>query len=280
MKTRFIPLVAAYSLSIFVPSTMAQFIADTYWGGGSIYTSNGSEAVAYQNDVIGADEVFNLTGAEVIHNVQADSLEVIIYGNYFDDLLLGQNLETTQLGDLFISTNGLVDNDTGADTLSDYFKSTETKEVDYTTWDYGVQLGTYLNEDTALSGQKKKGGNVHEITDADSQIGLSWLAKDWSVYRGQQEVDLNFAYNAEQQDASWYFDDRGQVGFLSITINDFTSLFGTFENLGFHWAMTCGNDVLEFEWTNTNPVPEPQTIALFGVLGMGGYLLIRRRLIK
>ncbi len=282
MKPRYIQLVALSILGLAGATSLAQpIMSDTYWGGLPVYTNLDIAATPYYGDVVGATEVFDLTGYEVVRDIPGDSLTVIVYGNYFDDLLLGgDNLVTTQLGDLFISTNGLVDDDTGVDTLSDYFKSTETKAVDYTTWEYGVQLGTYRNENGVLSGQNEQVGNVHAITDEDSQIGLSWLNKDWSVYRSQQEVSLNFAYDAQQQDASWFIDDTGDLGFLSITINDFTSLFGSFETLGFHWAMTCGNDVMEFEWTNTNPVPEPQTIALFGVLGMGGYLFIRRRLIK
>jgi len=281
MNPRLIKLAAISLFGFAGIQTMAQPIwSDTYWGGTPVYTNSNIAAKTFNYDVVGALEVFDLTGYEVVRDLAADTLEVIIHGNYFDDLLLGQNLETTQMGDLFISTDGLVDNDTGAATLTDYFKSSQTKAVDYTTWEYGVQLGTYLNNNSVLSGLAEQAGDLHQITDPDSQIGLSYLNKPWSVYRSNQEVSLNFAHDAQSTDASWYIDTTGDNNFLSITINNFNSLFGTYGTLGFHWTMTCGNDVLEFEWTNMNPIPEPRTVALYGVLGMAFYLYIRRRLTK
>ena len=281
MKTRYIKLAAISLFGFAWIQSMAQPIwSDTYWGGRPVYTNSNIAAVSFNHDVVGSLDVFDLTGYEVVQDLSTDSLQVIIHGNYFDNLLVGQGLETTQMGDLFISTDGLVDNDTEAATLTDYFNSSETKAVDYTTWEYGVQLGTYLNGDGLLSGQNVLAGDVHQITDADAQIKRSWLNKDWSVYRSNQEVSLNFAHDANSTDASWYIDTTGGNNFLSITINNFTSLFGVYEKLGFHWTMSCGNDVLEFEWTNVNPVPEPQTVAIYGVLAMGACLYLRRRLIK
>ena len=281
MKPRSIIITAISLLSIAGTPMFGQPIwTDSYWGGTPVYTNSGIDALTYNYDVVGSLDVFDLTGYEVVRDLTADTLQVIIHGNYFDDLILGQNLETTQMGDLFISTDGLVDNDSGEATLTDYFNSSETKAVDYTTWEYGVQLGTYLNENESLSNQQSQVGDLHQITDANSQIGLSYLDKEWSVYRSQQEVSLNFAHDANSTDASWYIDTTGANNFLSITINNFTSLFGIYETLGFHWTMTCGNDVMEFEWTNVTPIPEPQTVAIYGVLAMGACLYLRRKLVR
>ena len=57
---------------------------------------------------------------------------------------------------------------------------------------------------------------------------------------------------------------------------DITGLNWNLEDLGFHWTMTCGNDVIE----GGAPVPEPATMLLLGagLIGLAG--LGRKRFVK
>lgn len=234
---------------------------DNYWGG-----VPNSDAAKYQSDVIGANDVFDLTQAEVIMN--NGDLTLNIYGNYFDNIMSGEGLYGTTMGDLFLSVDGLDWTNGGAATLDDYFMSPDS----YTTWEYAVKLGKYDNEGDDLGTEQV--ATIHAITEDD--IVLS-NPGDGVYFREFQEFQVDTDSNPVGL-ATWYIDEAGAEAnddFLSITIAGFEDLFGSAFDVGFHWTMSCGNDVIEFQ-----PVPEPTTIGILGAAGLMGILFLRRRIVR
>lgn len=246
------------------------FFPDDYWGGDPTSNKN-----IYQADVIGQNDVFDLTGFNVQYNDVTDVLDVKIRGNYFEDLLADSNeLLNTYMGDLFISTDGLSWTDPEEATLDDYYG-----QPDATTWEYAATLGTYDNSggdlDNANSGNPKS-GQLFEVNDPDNNIELSHININ-GIYRENQEVRYDGqGQNALGNPVSWFFSD--DESFLQISIEDSSQFLGDADEIGFHWTMSCGNDVLEFSMPGTiTPVPEPSLIGALGIGGLFGFLWIRRK---
>jgi len=132
--------------------------------------------------------------------------------------------------------------------------------------------------------------NGDKEDDDDSDQGDILLSDDVTSsgwYRNHQEVQVNLNPSSSKYlgDASWYLDLSNN--YLSITV----AMAGTGDNgswtfydttLGFHWAMSCANDVIEGKITTGGSpvVPEPATMILFGsgLIGLAG--LGRRRFLK
>lgn len=234
------------------------FIGDEYIGADP--TNNSYDG----DDRIGDANVFEVSGWSVFEPVNTDTLTVSIKSTYFDNFQSGNGLLNTTLGDLFISTNGLTWNNTN-DTLTDSFAIAGS-----TKWDMAVDLPD------SWSGLNGSAG-VFNITDNNIVLSQDVLEPTNNIYRKDQEVLVEDLGNSVST-ASWSFDLTGSEGILNVTFNNASSLFGTGNDIGFHWTMTCANDVIEFEHTVLTPVPEPSTLGLLGGVGLVGYLFIRRRI--
>lgn len=240
---------------------------DNYWGGNPTHS-------AYEQDVIGEDSVFNLTQGTVSYDALSNTLNVQVHGNYFDDILRDDSdLLGTTMGDLFISTDGLSWETGGSATLDDHFGA-----FGATTWEYAAQLGTYDNASGQLDGRDSSNplsGNLYSVDEGN--IRTSEVERR-GIYRKDQEWQYDGAGQQAESAFSWYIAEDSS--FLNIALPNFTDQFGSTGELGFHWTMSCGNDVLEFEYAygGITPVPEPTTIGLIGVAGMIGLVLVRRRL--
>jgi len=261
------------ALAILSPSGFGQLIIPLGTPGDDYIGGDPTNSIYDGADVVGTNSVFDLTGGEFSYDTGTGSLEVKILGNYFDNILSNTGLLGTEMGDLFISTDGLNWGGFGenTDTTQDYFGSGNE-----TSWEYAVKLGTY--EQPGLTSGTVMNGQMLQITDPGTQIQQSSAG---GIYRAKQEHQVSGQWAHNFIDPTWMIED----GALTVTINDFSNFFGTdIESMGFHWTMSCANDVVEFEMvfpTGTiTVVPEPATIGVLGLLGMVGILLLRRRILR
>lgn len=243
-------------------AAQAQFTGtDEYWGGTP--TSNKAK---WQSDVIGNPiSDFDITSWSVDIGASGSlpTMTVTIFSDYFRLIDLNSSkLLGTSMGDLFISTDGLAWDLGGAPTLSD-------TAFTGTSWEYAVALGTYTDAGDQISGTM--GADVFAVTDTNN-IELSAAN---GIYRKHQEVRYDGSNQQALSTASWELDPAGS---LAITLNP-QFLGSGIEDLGFHWTMSCGNDVLEFEiaFDDVTAVPEPSIIALLSVLSLGVIVYARRK---
>jgi hypothetical protein len=258
MKSMLKLLTAAIVSLAFAGAAAGQAIfPDTYWGG--------QPTNPVYKDVVGSFDTFDLSHVET--TVSGASVTINIYGNYFDNILSGEDLFKTTMGDLFISVDGLAYNDVEADTLDDYFQS----PTSYTTWEYAVRLGTYYNMNGVLDDEAVQFGTVHAITENDVVLTTP---NGYTNYRANQEWQID-PESRIVGGATWYIGSTGDgpnSNFLSIIIEDFGNIIGLPTDSAIHWTMSCGNDVVE-----TPIVPEPSTIGILGAAGMAVLLVVRRR---
>ena len=185
-------------------------------------------------DVIGAPAYFDIDRMEV--GFSGNQMTVNIFSSYFDNV----GLYSTALGDLFISTNG-------------YDPVTPGGEI----WEYAVSLDDHLG----TSGST----NIYAVNNASTILSS---APPGYIYRAGQEVQYNGSGQNPLDLGTWFISNTKD--YLSITILMLDD-WSTVPAFGFHWAMTCGNDVIE--GSAPSPVPEPATILLYGsgLIGLAGF---------
>ena len=238
----------AWATTVFIDDDPAGLT--TYYGG-QVNPNGGSTDVLPVGDA-------NFNVENLIASQSATMTTVVLSGGYFlgphGDGVLGDE------GDLYISTTGWHTSDQPGDVhhSTDLFTNTEQ-------WDYVV---SYTNEKvyhitstsfnfitgTAASDLNVPGsGNIH-ATDRTMQ-----------AWRNGYGPSLNGSSTVK--DAQVNYDEvAGTLTFI------FPNL-GPVDQLGFHWTMDCGNDVIEGQGT---PLPEPGTLLLLG-LGLAGLGIYRRR---
>lgn len=191
-------------------------------------------------DIIGDASLFEISKMEVSF-VSPDMMAVDVYSRYFNNI----GMYETQLGDLFVSTDGY-----GGDGED---------------WEYALQLDDY-------SGGTSAGAlNLYEVEEGNI---IESSAPDRYIYRAEQEVQYDSSNLTSLGTGSWELFNIGgsdEDDYLRFAI---AYDFGDVSEFGFHWTMTCGNDVIE--GGAPAPVPEPATALLFGA-GLAGLAGVVRR---
>lgn len=263
MKQSFLTLLLVSALSFAAtPATHAYTISDEYWGGkpsSSTYTNQ---------DVIGSSNYYDTQKMEVTFS--GTILNVAVYSTFIGQR--GSNQiwnDKTKLGDLFIGTNGW--NPLG-DSSNNY--RTDTAKTTGTDWNYALVLdnhGPTYRGDTTASGS---------ISLYDTSMGTAIMSNAPSGYIFRKDQLVQFSPNKNMNaiaTGTWTITDLSGTNYdkllFSIDVSDLLDIT-TSHSWAFHWAMTCGNDVIE--GAAPIPNPEPSTLLLCGV-GLLGAVYFRKR---
>ncbi|OQX02860.1 MAG: hypothetical protein BWK80_57010 [Desulfobacteraceae bacterium IS3] len=221
-------------------------IQDKYIGGSldkvnDIYEHNGGDVISGA----GSENLFDIDWMDIYY--LDNYLKVDIHTDYVGGTL------GTNYGDLFISSDGW--NPFGD---SPYLQDTMANGEK---WEYAFDVSS---------------GNLYDITNAQGSILKSDDVMTSGQYRNGQEVLINNAGLTSIGTGG----TAGRVGEYYSMVMDVSGIqldfAGLKDGVGFHWAMTCGNDTIE---GRIPPTPEPGTMLLLGsgLLGLLGY---RRRFKK
>jgi hypothetical protein len=151
-------------------------------------------------------------------------------------------------GDLYISSTGWKAlGSSGPHFATDTFTSNEG-------WNYVV-------------GNGPQGKGVYNILNFPS-ITMTNIDGAYGTYRADQAWQGGYGAYVTSADVS--VDGTGMT--FEFSTLDSTGAYYLGDQVGLHWTMQCGNDVVEGEV----PVPEPTTILLLGV-GLIGVTLFGRR---
>lgn len=220
-------------------------------------------------DVIGQNSYFDVRSADV--SMTGSTLNVSIQTNFAgrgDDGLFSAYTEGRTgigYGDLFLSSAW-----TPYGSASNGYAGDDHQNG--TVWSYGFAL-----DDRWMSESGSGTGTLYALY-SGSNAADTLLSDDFmsgAIYRNGQEVAVNTAGNVGAVGTgSWTIDALNGLIDFQIDLGG-TSLLSSSE-IGFHWGMTCGNDVIEGRVAH---VPEPSALALM-LAGMGtlaGTTWIRRK---
>jgi len=257
------------------PVNADEWIINDSYIGGSYTDTYTNKSVGIAGDVISYNQYKNYNIEDMTVNIDdTGKVEVTINTGYSTGI--DGTFDGTNYGDLFISTDGWKpfgdpgDNyktdDHSNGTNWEYVFDTSANKI------YNTSQGNILLSDDVTF---TNGSNWVDNTNVTGQLynGSSPTGSNrYSWYRHGQEIWFENTNETDTGDGIFSDAYSGIEGFLTYSF-DLSSLGITPEqgyNLGFHWAMTCGNDVIEGGLLKS-AVPEPGTLVLLGlgVLGLG-----------
>ncbi len=228
---------------IIIGTAEAYTISDEYIGAWPNRTSYwGQDRIGHLND-------FEIYAMEV--GFSSNTLTVSIHSTYFDDSV---GRLYTSLGDLFISDNGWHPNlaTYGPPGPNGPFPATSyDHEGNGEVWEFAVVLDDHADQGPTGSGQ----ADLYRVVDPSSNIILSH-SPDGYIYRTLQEVWYTPRLDQSPL-ASGQYTYGAEVLEIEIAgINFWQDISG----FGFHYSLSCGNDVIEGQI----PMPEPVSVVLLG----------------
>ena len=228
-------------------------IMDTYEGGSSV-KSNGSS----YGDVIGSTNDFqiNYMDASLVGNILHVSIDTTFGGKGDNGLFSGSTYggDGIGYGDLFLSSSW---------TPSGSAPYSLDDNTNGTIWTYGFSLDNrYAVENIEHDGTlySLNSGN----NNANALLSDDFLSANDFYYRNGQEVAVDKSSNVTAINRGTWDSTVNKVNF-EIDLTGTTLLDGN--NIALHWGMTCGNDIIEGQYT----VPEPAILGLLalGLIGIG-----------
>ena len=244
---------AVVSLMLFASQAAAitTTINDGYWG-----ATETDRATNGARDVVGTFSAFNIDKAVV--SVTPSLLTIDIYTNFdptrrnTGDWTTGTDLDIDH-GDLFLSTDGWNPFGTGPYSSDDSSNGED--------WELALVMDDHEGEvgDSGTAGLYAVGGILE--TDYPQH------------FREGQETQVDVQESKYIGAGRWQYLANDPYAILRYTIawTTVAPLMDGYE-LGIHWTMTCGNDVIE----GGAAVPEPGTMALLG-MGLLGAVPLRRK---
>lgn len=232
-------------------------IIDNYYGG---VTGTGA---AETRDVIGLEANYGVDSLTVVRNESSSILQISISGDFFSSTSNAASF--INAGDVFLSNDGWNPNTATANYSLDSAATGEDWEY-VLSWNSDGTVNLYEVDNTE--------GEITTSTEAITALGYSN-----SDYRRDQEYEWSSLDSSLYSlgTGTWALDEASSTLTLTLSYlnNNYTLAdFGLDGEIGLHWTMTCGNDVIE--GIAGSEVPEPATMLLFGA-GIAGLAGLRRR---
>jgi hypothetical protein len=253
-------------------STIYDNDANAYYGGGDIRYSdgspvlvNGQPVVDYSADILGGP-AYAVDTLAVTRGT--DSFTATLTGAYFSSTGLNE-----WIGDLFLTTGAWNPAGAGPNYVGNNATATGT------TWDYVLSI---VGGQVSPNGGPATSGQIAlYAVNKDNILTTSELPQS-GAYRDDQEIEYDATGQAPIVLGTWTLTPDladPSNGTFTFSLDGLTLAdYGLDGVLGLHWAMSCGNDIVEGVVPAAGTVPEPATMVLFGagLVGLAAYRVRRK----